>query len=234
MDKAGCPFSAGASSSIAATSRGWRVFAVIHEHLLAIHEQTSVNGANRRLHARCIRTRIRLGNCKSECKASRILIFKANGVGLRRTRESLEDLELKEIVLERQGRARNARQFLEYKNLREHVVMNMIATMDDAKPIEIEVDERLHDLIGQAHIAAPLRNRLIIKVILPNSRTCEISTRSASLNMKSIAAPSYSRNHDGFSSRHPLYICFEYAPQQAPLAFRFAKRGAFHNTMARL
>ncbi len=123
---------------------------------------------------------------------------------------------------------------LEYKNLREHVVMNMIATMDDAKPIEIEVDERLHDLIGQAHIAAPLRNRLIIKVILPNSRTCEISTRSASLNMKSIAAPSYSRNHDGFSSRHPLYICFEYAPQQAPLAFRFAKRGAFHNTMARL
>ena len=146
--------------------QGWRVFAVIHEHLLAIHEQTSVNGANRRLHARCIRTRIRLGNCKSECKASRILIFKTNGVGLRRTRESLEDLELKEIVLERQGRARNARQFLEYKNLREHVVMNMIATMDDAKPIEIEVDERLHDLIGQAHIAAPLRNRLIIKVIL--------------------------------------------------------------------
>ncbi len=151
------------------------------------------------------------------------------------SRKSLEDLELKEIVLERQGRARNARQFLEYKNLREHVVMNMIATMDDAKPIEIEVDERLHDFIGQAHIAAPLRNRLIIKVILPNSRTCEISTRSASLNMKSIAAPSYSRNRDEFSSRHPLCTYVSNARRsKAPLAFRFAKRGAFHNAMARL
>ena len=146
--------------------QGWRVFAIIHEHLLAIHEQTSVNGANRRLHARCIRTRIRLGNCKSECKASRILIFKANRVGLRRTRESLENLKLEEIVLERQGRTRNARQFLEHENLRKQVVMNVIATMDDAKPIEIEIDERLHDFIRQAHIAAPLRNRLFIKVIL--------------------------------------------------------------------
>ena len=77
---------------------------------------------------------------------------------MRGTCESLENLKLEEIVLERQGRTRNARQFLEYKNLRKQVVMNMIATMDDAKPIEIEIDERLHDLIGQAHIAAPLRN----------------------------------------------------------------------------
>ena len=146
--------------------QGWRVFAIIHEHLLAIHEQTAVNGSNRRLHARCIGTRIRLGNRESERKASRILILKANGVGLRGARESLENLELKEIVLERQGRARNARQFLKHENLRKHVVVNMVATMDNAKPIEIEVDECLHDLIGQAHISAPLRNRFFIKVIL--------------------------------------------------------------------
>ena len=36
--------------------------------------------------------------------------------------------------------------------------------MDDAEPVEIEVDEIANHLIGQTHIGAPLRHCILIKV----------------------------------------------------------------------
>ena len=40
----------------------------------------------------------------------------------------------------------------------------MIAAMDDAESVEIEVNEIADHLIGQTHIGAPLRHRILIKV----------------------------------------------------------------------
>ena len=41
----------------------------------------------------------------------------------------------------------------------------MIAAVNDAEPIEIEVHEIANHLIGQTHIGAPLRNRILIEIL---------------------------------------------------------------------
>lgn len=40
----------------------------------------------------------------------------------------------------------------------------MIAAVDDAESIEIEVHKIANNLIGQTHVGAPLRNRILIEI----------------------------------------------------------------------
>ena len=94
-----------------------------------------------------------------------MLILHADGVGLRRAGERFEDLQLKEIVLKRQRGAGDAGELLKHENLSEHVIAHMIAAVDDAESVEIEVHEIANHLIGQTHIGAPLRNRILIEIL---------------------------------------------------------------------
>ena len=93
-----------------------------------------------------------------------MLIFHADGIGLRRAGERFENLQLEEIVLKRQRGAGDAGKLLKHENLSEHVIAHMIAAVNDAEPIEIEVHEIANHLIGQTHIGAPLRNRILIEI----------------------------------------------------------------------
>ena len=93
-----------------------------------------------------------------------MLILHADGVGLRRAGERFEDLQLEEVVLKRQRGAGDAGELLKHENLSEHVIAHMIAAVDDAESVEIEVHEIANHLIGQTHIGAPLRNRILIEV----------------------------------------------------------------------
>ena len=93
-----------------------------------------------------------------------MLILHANRVGLRRAGKRFEDLQLEEVVLERQRGAGYARELLKHENLSKHVIAHMIAAVDDAESVEIEVHEIANHLIGQTHIGAPLRNRILVEI----------------------------------------------------------------------
>ena len=70
-----------------------------------------------------------------------------------------------EVVLKRQrgaGDARRAPQAREPERACHSA--HMIAAVDDAESVEIEVHEIANHLIGQTHIGAPLRNRILIEV----------------------------------------------------------------------
>ena len=140
-----------------------RVLPVVHECLRSVENQPSVDGASRRAHTHGVRTALGLGYSKGERQPPFGLVPRSNELKLPGPGELLHDLKVQKVVRERQSRPRNTGELLQNKRLRHSVVRHMVATMNNAEAIEIEIT---HHLVGQTGIVLPLANSLTCKMLL--------------------------------------------------------------------
>ena len=135
------------------------VLAVVHVGLAPVQKQAPVHGLARGFHGHGVGSAVGLGDGQGEHEAAIGAIILGDGGGLGGPGEPAHDLQVEQVVLERQRRAGAAGEFLHDEHLREQAV-GQIGRDVRLGGLVVQIDELLHHRIGQALVAAPLGHAL--------------------------------------------------------------------------
>ena len=136
------------------TQDAGRVLAVVHVGLLAVQDELAIDRLNRGGHAHSVGAGVGLGNGQGKHQTSRLAILVKHLRKHRLVGEVGHDLQVEQVVLEREGGTGATAQLFEDKGLRHNAHIALV------RQAEVAVHKTLRHFVGQALVFAPLEHML--------------------------------------------------------------------------